>query len=171
MGNARIFPQFLYIVGDVRNPGPLAEAIPGVDYVFYAAALKQVPACENYPFEAVKTNVVGSQNVCDAAKYNRVKCLVALSTDKAVKPINAMGISKAMLEKIVCSQNQFGGQTTFCCVRYGNVRGSREFNKGGLEGRVLRARPASSRGTFPAWSKWRCCGATCASTFRERSRW
>ena len=121
----RIFPQFRYIVGDVRDANRLTEAIQGVDYVFHAAALKQVPACENYPFEAVKTNIIGSQNVCDAAKYNRVKCLVSLSTDKAVKPVNAMGISKAMLEKIVCSQNQFGGQTTFCCVRYGNVMGSR----------------------------------------------
>ena len=121
----RIFPQFRYIVGDVRDADRLAEAIQGVNYVFHAAALKQVPACENYPFEAVKTNIIGSQNVCNAAKYNRVKCLVALSTDKAVKPVNAMGISKAMLEKIVCSQNQFGGQTTFCCVRYGNVMGSR----------------------------------------------
>lgn len=121
----RVFPQFRYIVGDVRDPNRLAEAFQGVDYVFHAAALKQVPSCEIYPFEAVKTNVIGSQNVCEAAKYNRVKCLVALSTDKAVKPVNAMGISKAMLEKIVCSQNQYGGQTTFCCVRYGNVMGSR----------------------------------------------
>ena len=121
----RIFPQFRYIVGDVRDPNRLAEAINGVDYVFHAAALKQVPACENYPYEAAKTNIIGSQNVCEAAKYNRVKCLVALSTDKAVKPVNAMGISKAMLEKIVCSQNQFDHQTTFCCVRYGNVMGSR----------------------------------------------
>jgi UDP-N-acetylglucosamine 4,6-dehydratase len=121
----RVFPQFRYIVGDVRDPGRLAEAIQGVDYVFHAAALKQVPSCENYPFEAVKTNVIGSQNVCEVARYHRVRCMVALSTDKAVKPVNAMGISKAMMEKIVCSQNQFGGQTTFCCVRYGNVMGSR----------------------------------------------
>jgi FlaA1/EpsC-like NDP-sugar epimerase len=101
------------------------EAMREVDYVFHAAALKQVPACENYPFEAVKTNVLGAQNVCEAAKHNGVKCLVSLSTDKAVKPVNAMGISKAMMEKIVCSQNQFGGKTTFCCTRYGNVMGSR----------------------------------------------
>jgi UDP-N-acetylglucosamine 4,6-dehydratase/5-epimerase len=121
----RTFPQFRYIVGDVRDAGRLAEAIQGVDYVFHAAALKQVPACESYPFEAVKTNVIGSQNVCEAARANGVKCLVSLSTDKAVKPVNAMGISKAMMEKIVCSQNQFGGDTTFCCVRYGNVMGSR----------------------------------------------
>ena len=121
----RVFPQFRYIVGDVRDASRLCEAMYEVDYVFHAAALKQVPSCETYPFEAVKTNILGSQNACDAAKYNGVKCMVALSTDKAVKPVNAMGISKAMLEKLVCSQNQFGGQTTFCCVRYGNVMGSR----------------------------------------------
>ncbi len=121
----RAFPQFRYIVGDVRDADRLSEAMRGVDYVFHAAALKQVPSCETYPFEAVKTNVLGSQNACQAAKYNGVKCLVALSTDKAVKPVNAMGISKAMLEKIVCSQNEFDSRTVFCCVRYGNVMGSR----------------------------------------------
>jgi FlaA1/EpsC-like NDP-sugar epimerase len=121
----RAFPQFRYIVGDVRDADRLSEAMHGVHYVFHAAALKQVPSCETYPFEAVKTNILGSQNACDAAKYNGVKCLVALSTDKAVKPVNAMGISKAMLEKIVCSQNEFDNRTIFCCVRYGNVMGSR----------------------------------------------
>jgi len=121
----RAFPQFRYIVGDVRDANRLSEAMRGVDYVFHAAALKQVPSCETYPFEAVKTNVLGSQNACEAAKYNGVKCLVALSTDKAVKPVNAMGISKAMLEKIVCSQNESDDRTVFCCVRYGNVMGSR----------------------------------------------
>ncbi len=121
----RLFPQFRYLVGDVRDAERLAEAMQGVDYVFHAAALKQVPACENYPFEAVKTNVMGSQNVCEVARHNGVRRVVALSTDKAVKPVNAMGISKAMMEKIVCSQNQFGGETIFCCVRYGNVMGSR----------------------------------------------
>ncbi len=121
----RLFPQFRYLVGDVRDAGRLAEAMEGVDYVFHAAALKQVPACENYPFEAVKTNVIGSQNACKVARSSRVRCLVSLSTDKAVKPVNAMGISKAMMERIVCSQNEFGGQTIFCCVRYGNVMGSR----------------------------------------------
>jgi UDP-N-acetylglucosamine 4,6-dehydratase/5-epimerase len=121
----RVFPQFRYLVGDVRDAGRLAEAMEGVDYVFHAAALKQVPACESYPFEAVKTNIIGSQNVCEVARHSGVRCMVSLSTDKAVKPVNAMGISKAMMEKIVCSQNEFGGQTTFCCVRYGNVMGSR----------------------------------------------
>ncbi len=119
------FPQFRYMVGDVRDLQRLTEAMRGVDYVFHAAALKQVPSCEEYPFEAFKTNVLGSQNACEAAKANKVKTFVALSTDKAVKPVNAMGMSKAMMEKIVCSQNQFGGETTFCCVRYGNVIGSR----------------------------------------------
>ena len=121
----RAFPQFRYIVGDVRDLPRLTEAMIGVNFVFHAAALKQVPSCETYPFEAVKTNILGSQNVCEAAKYNGVKCLVALSTDKAVKPVNAMGISKAMLEKIVCSQNESDDRTVFCCVRYGNVMGSR----------------------------------------------
>jgi len=121
----RVFPQFRYIIGDVRDAERLNEAMRGVDYVFHAAALKQVPSCEEYPFEAVKTNVLGSQNACNAAKANGVKTFVALSTDKAVKPVNAMGISKAMMEKIVCSQNLLESRTVFCCVRYGNVMGSR----------------------------------------------
>ena len=121
----REFPQLRYIIGDVRDLGRLNEAMRGVDYVFHAAALKQVPSCETYPMEAVKTNVLGSQNACEAARANRVKTFVALSTDKAVKPVNAMGISKAMMEKIVCSMNEMGGETIFCCVRYGNVMGSR----------------------------------------------
>ena len=121
----RRFPQFRYVLGDVRDLQRLTEAMQGVDYVFHAAALKQVPSCEEYPFEAFKTNVLGSHNACEAAKANKVKAFIALSTDKAVKPVNAMGTSKAMMEKIVCSQNQFGGETVFCCVRYGNVIGSR----------------------------------------------
>jgi UDP-N-acetylglucosamine 4,6-dehydratase/5-epimerase len=121
----RALPQLRYIIGDVRDPERLNEAMNGVDIVFHAAALKQVPSCETYPFEAVKTNVIGSQNACEAAKANGVKTFVALSTDKAVKPVNAMGMSKAVMEKIVCSQNQMGGKTVFCCVRYGNVMGSR----------------------------------------------
>lgn len=119
------FPQLRYIIGDVRDPERLNEAMRGVDFVFHAAALKQVPSCEAYPFEAVKTNVLGSKNACEAARANGVKTFVALSTDKAVKPINAMGISKAMMEKIVCSMNEMERKTIFCCVRYGNVMGSR----------------------------------------------
>ncbi len=121
----RAFPQFRYVIGDVRDRERLAEAMRGVHFVFHAAALKQVPSCESYPFEAVKTNVIGSFNVCEAAKHSGVQALVALSTDKAVKPVNAMGMSKAMMEKVVCAQNENGGDTTFCCVRYGNVMGSR----------------------------------------------
>jgi FlaA1/EpsC-like NDP-sugar epimerase len=120
------FPQFRYIIGDVRDLDRLCEAMSGVDYVFHAAALKQVPSCETYPFEAVQTNIIGSQYACKAARASKVKAFVALSTDKAVKPVNAMGTSKAMMEKIVSSQNQDGaGATVFCCVRYGNVMGSR----------------------------------------------
>jgi FlaA1/EpsC-like NDP-sugar epimerase len=121
----KVFPQLRYIIGDVRDADRLDEAMQGVDFVFHAAALKQVPSCEEYPFEAIKTNVLGSQNACVAAKANKVKTFVALSTDKAVKPVNAMGISKAMMEKLVCSQNQLPSETIFCCVRYGNVMGSR----------------------------------------------
>ncbi|HLL55913.1 MAG TPA: polysaccharide biosynthesis protein, partial [Myxococcaceae bacterium] len=121
----RAFPDFRFLIGDVRDPSRLAQAMRGVDYVFHAAALKQVPSCEMYPWEAVKTNTVGSQNVCEVAAAAGVRTVVALSTDKAVKPVNAMGMSKAMMEKIVCSQNQFEGDTVFCCVRYGNVMGSR----------------------------------------------
>ncbi|MCX6869921.1 MAG: polysaccharide biosynthesis protein [Pedosphaera sp.] len=121
----RRWPQFRYIIGDVRDAGRLDEAMSGVQYVFHAAALKQVPSCESYPLEAIKTNILGTQNICTTARAAGVKTVVALSTDKAVKPVNAMGTSKAMMEKLVCSQNQFGGSTTFCCVRYGNVMGSR----------------------------------------------
>ena len=121
----RRFPQFRYIIGDVRDVDRLEEAMRGVTYVFHAAALKQVPSCENYPYEAVKTNIVGSYNACQAAKAAGVHTFVGLSTDKAVKPVNAMGTSKAMMEKIICSENQHGAGTIFCCVRYGNVMGSR----------------------------------------------
>src|SRR3989338_8742687 len=121
----RLFPRFTYMLGDVRDLRRIYQAMEGVDYVFHAAALKHVPACETYPLEAVKTNILGTQNVCEAALSNKVKSVVALSTDKAVKPINAMGISKAMMEKIVCQQNQLSNSTIFSCVRYGNVLGSR----------------------------------------------
>ena len=120
------FPDYQYIIGDIRDKDRLRFALRNVNYVFQAAALKQVPACEIYPYEAVKTNVQGSQNLCEVAIELGVEKVVALSTDKAVKPINAMGISKAMMEKIVCSQNQQPNiDTRFSCVRYGNVMGSR----------------------------------------------
>ncbi|MBK3517678.1 UDP-N-acetylglucosamine 4,6-dehydratase family protein [Carboxylicivirga marina] len=118
-------PDYRYIIGDVRDDTRINQAMKGVDYVFHAAALKHVPACENYPFEAVKTNILGPENVCRAAIANNVEAVVALSTDKAVKPVNAMGISKSMMEKIVGSQNQYPIDTRFACVRYGNVMGSR----------------------------------------------
>jgi len=121
----RAFPAYRYIVGDVRDKERVLQAMRGVDCVFHAAALKQVPSCEAYPVEALKTNSLGSYNVALAAIESGVKCVIALSTDKAVKPVNAMGISKAMMEKIICSQNLFGGSTIFACVRYGNVMGSR----------------------------------------------
>lgn len=121
----RRYPDYRYFIGDIREADSLEEAVRGVDYVFHAAALKQVPSCEMYPVEAVKTNVNGAINLCAVARQARVKVVVALSTDKAVKPINAMGISKAMMEKIVCAQNQFDNETIYCCVRYGNVMGSR----------------------------------------------
>jgi UDP-N-acetylglucosamine 4,6-dehydratase/5-epimerase len=119
------FPDFDYIIGDVRDQARLAEAMRGVDLVFHAAALKQVPSCETYPFEAVQTNTIGSNNVCEAAERAGVRAMVALSTDKAVKPVNAMGTSKAMMEKLVTSRNRVPRETIFCCVRYGNVMGSR----------------------------------------------
>jgi FlaA1/EpsC-like NDP-sugar epimerase len=119
------YPDYQYVIGDVRDKERLIQSCKGVNFIFHAAALKHVPACENYPYEAVKTNIIGSENVCQAAIYNQVEKVVALSTDKAVKPINAMGLSKSVMEKIVCSQNQQSVDTTFCCVRYGNVMGSR----------------------------------------------
>lgn len=121
----RAYPQFRYLIGDVREQHNLTDAMRGVSYVFHAAALKQVPACEAFPWQAVQTNIFGAQNVCAAARAAGVRVVVGLSTDKAVKPVNAMGTSKAMMEKIICSQNEFGGETVFCCVRYGNVMGSR----------------------------------------------
>jgi UDP-N-acetylglucosamine 4,6-dehydratase/5-epimerase len=121
----KLYPDYQYIIGDVRDKDRLMQACKKVNFIFHAAALKHVPACENYPYEAVKTNIIGSNNICEAAIYNHVEKVVALSTDKAVKPINAMGLSKSMMEKLVCSQNQQDLDTIFCCVRYGNVMGSR----------------------------------------------
>lgn len=121
----RVYPDFRYIIGDTRDSARIHEAMRGVDYVFHAAALKHVPACEQAPYEAFQTNTIGSFNACQAAKANGVKVFVALSTDKAVKPVNSMGLSKGMMEKIVCSQNLFECGTVFACVRYGNVMGSR----------------------------------------------
>jgi UDP-N-acetylglucosamine 4,6-dehydratase len=116
-----------FYIGDVRDYASVHQAMKGVDYVFHAAALKQVPSCEFYPMEAVRTNVLGTENVMNAATVNGVKRVVVLSTDKAVYPINAMGISKAMAEKLMVAKSrmQQEGETVFCATRYGNVMASR----------------------------------------------
>lgn len=116
-----------FYIGDVRSYDSLHQAMKGVDYVFHAAALKQVPSCEFYPMEAVRTNVIGTENVLNAATANGVRRVVVLSTDKAVYPINAMGISKAMAEKLMVAKSrmQREGETVFCATRYGNVMASR----------------------------------------------
>ena len=116
-----------FYIGDVRDYDSLLPAMKGVDYIFHAAALKQVPSCEFYPIEAVKTNVLGTENVLNAATASHVKKVVVLSTDKAVYPINAMGISKAMAEKLMVAKarTQLENETVFCATRYGNVMASR----------------------------------------------
>ena len=114
-----------FYIGDVRNKSTLKYAMKGVDYVFHAAALKQVPSCEFFPMEAVKTNVIGTDNTLDAAIDAGVKCVICLSTDKAAYPINAMGITKAIEEKVAIAKSRYSGQTKICCTRYGNVMCSR----------------------------------------------
>ncbi len=116
-----------FYIGDVRNYDTVHQAMHGVNYVFHAAALKQVPSCEFYPMEAVRTNVLGTENVLNAAVVNNVNRVVVLSTDKAVYPINAMGISKAMMEKLMVAKSRMRseGETVFCATRYGNVMASR----------------------------------------------
>lgn len=116
-----------FYIGDVRNLQSIHEAMNGVDYVFQAAALKQVPSCEFFPMEAVRTNVIGSDNVLTAAIEAGVKKVICLSTDKAAYPINAMGTSKAMMEKVVVAKSRTvdPGRTSICCTRYGNVMCSR----------------------------------------------
>ena len=116
-----------FYIGDVRNEASLRQAMKGVNYVFHAAALKQVPSCEFYPMEALRTNVMGTENVLNAATEARVERVIVLSTDKAVYPINAMGISKAMAEKVMVANArlQQRGETIFCATRYGNVMASR----------------------------------------------
>ncbi len=120
-------PKLKFYIGDVRDYESTYQAMKGVDYVFHAAALKQVPSCEFYPMESVRTNIIGSENVMNAATANRVKRVVVLSTDKAVYPINAMGISKAMAEKLMVAKSrmQLEDETVFCATRYGNVMASR----------------------------------------------
>ena len=114
-----------FFIGDVRNLQSCKYAMPGVDYIFHAAALKQVPSCEFFPMEAVKTNVIGTDNVLTAAIEAGVKAVICLSTDKAAYPINAMGITKAIEEKIAVAKSRYSGETKICCTRYGNVMCSR----------------------------------------------
>ena len=120
-------PKLKFYIGDVRDYQSILNAARGVDYIFHAAALKQVPSCEFHPIEAVKTNIIGTENVLEAAIQNAVKRVVCLSTDKAVYPINAMGISKAMMEKVMVakSRNVDDTKTVICGTRYGNVMASR----------------------------------------------
>ncbi len=114
-----------FYIGDVRDYDSLNSALQSVDFVFHAAALKQVPSCEFYPIEAVRTNILGTENVLNAAINNNVKKVICLSTDKAVYPINAMGISKAMMEKIMVAKSRVSGNTVIVGTRYGNVMASR----------------------------------------------
>lgn len=121
-------PKVKFYIGDVRDRQSVDAAMRGVDYVFSAAALKQVPSCEFFPMEAVRTNVIGTENVLESAIANGVSNVVVLSTDKAAYPINAMGISKAMMEKVAIAKGRSLGddaKTTICCTRYGNVMASR----------------------------------------------
>ncbi len=121
-------PKVKFYIGDVRNKRSVDNAMRGVDFIFHAAALKQVPSCEFFPIEAVNTNVLGTANVLDSAVEHEVKRMIVLSTDKAAYPINAMGISKAMMEKVAIAKARSLGddsKTTICCTRYGNVMASR----------------------------------------------
>lgn len=118
-------PKLKFYIGDVRDYQSVMNAVRGVDFIYHAAALKQVPSCEFHPLEAVKTNVLGTENVLEAAINCGVKRVVCLSTDKAVYPINAMGISKAMMEKVIVAKSRSSSQTVICTTRYGNVMASR----------------------------------------------
>ena len=116
-----------FFLGDVRDRVSIDKAMEGVDFVFHAAALKQVPSCEFFPLEAVKTNILGAENVINSAFENEIEKIILLSTDKAVYPINAMGLSKAMMEKLMVSKARVakGSKTKICATRYGNVMASR----------------------------------------------
>ncbi|GDX47020.1 UDP-glucose 4-epimerase [Bacteroidota bacterium] len=118
-------PKVKFYIGDVRDAASIGPAVKGVDYIFHAAALKQVPSCEFYPIEAVKTNILGTENVLSAAIEHKVSKVICLSTDKAVYPINAMGISKAMMEKVMVSKSRQSSETIIMGTRYGNVMASR----------------------------------------------
>jgi len=118
-------PKIKFYIGDIRDFDSVLQASRGADFIFHAAALKQVPSCEFYPMEAVKTNVIGTENVLEAGVLSGVKKIVCLSTDKAVYPINAMGISKSMMEKVAVSKSKNQDRTIISCTRYGNVMASR----------------------------------------------
>ncbi|QEG42984.1 UDP-glucose 4-epimerase [Roseimaritima ulvae] len=120
-------PKLKFYIGDVRNPNSIADAVQGVDFIFHAAALKQVPSCEFYPVEALQTNALGTENVMNAARQAGVQRMITLSTDKAVYPINAMGVSKAMMEKLMVAKARVAeaSGTIMCGTRYGNVMASR----------------------------------------------
>ena len=118
-------PKLKFYIGDVRDYNSVMNVVRGVDYVFHAAALKQVPSCEFHPLEAVKTNVLGTENVLEAAGQSGVKRVICRSTDKAVYPINALGISKAMMEKVAVAKSRNSADTVICVTRYGNVMASR----------------------------------------------
>ena len=114
-----------FVIGDIRDQKSIGQAVIGVDYIFHAAALKQVPSCEFYPMEAVKTNILGIDNLLNEAIRNNVKKIICLSTDKAVYPINAMGVSKSMMEKVIVARSRISNKTKICITRYGNVIYSR----------------------------------------------
>ena len=118
-------PKIKFFIGDVRDRDSIRSAVKGIDYIFHAAALKQVPSCEFFPVEAVKTNVLGTENVLSVAIEHNVKKVICLSTDKAVYPINAMGTSKAMMEKVFVAKSRTSNSTVICGTRYGNVMASR----------------------------------------------
>ena len=123
------YPEYVrklkFYIGDVRDISSVKDAMKGVDYVFHAAALKQVPSCEFFPMEAVKTNVLGTENILNSAIDSEVSSVICLSTDKAAYPVNAMGLSKAMMEKVAVAKSRFAQKTRICCTRYGNVLCSR----------------------------------------------
>lgn len=125
LANQPIFKKMEFMIGDVREYDRIHAVTKDIDIIFHAAALKQVPSVESHPFEAVKTNVIGAYNVVKAAVARKVKNVIAISTDKAVKPVNSMGMTKALQEKIILSDDLTKDITKFCCVRYGNVLGSR----------------------------------------------
>ncbi len=123
--NPETADKIQFYIGDVRDFSSVKNAVRGVDYIFHAAALKQVPSCEFFPIEAVRTNVLGTENVLTAAIEENVKSVICLSTDKAAYPVNAMGTSKAMMEKVVVAKSRITDKTRICCTRYGNVMCSR----------------------------------------------